>query len=435
VLIPALASLCVGSVACGSLMCAATVDLQDTADLQFYTYSPPILRGATVTSALEFLCGRKGAKSPLLDFIMHTLWPSFCDEAEILHALELTWSSLIDDAARARFQNFLAAFVQENHKRFNTSNAFGAQLRDWLVSTSQATALKVYHALPALHSALGSAVSDAVKPLPLGRSAVDLLLYSPETAAEQLTLIDHRILAPVSASELLGRGWTKKEKDVLAPGVMGVIARFNTFSDFVRSDIVMGRDIATRSRRLKFWVDVQKQCFNLNNFHSVMALSGALNSVPVRKLLKLELVELKRRCVCVCLCLCLRLCAEAKRSHRRWLEFVEEQFRSRNMSGYRTKLAAVLKGREPAIPFLATHLGDLIFIHEGNPDVLEGGLVNMWKRYQVARQLSGIRQMQDTSYNALKKVDELYRHLLTVWVEWDERKVRRSGLAPERLGT
>lgn len=424
VLVAALAQLCIGTLSCGSVMSACTVDLQNTADLQFHSYAPPILRAATPVSALEFLFSSKGAASPLLDFIMHTMWPTFCDEADILHALDHMWTAMVDDVARQRFQRFVLTFVQENAARAASSPPFQSALRELLVAAGQDLALKQLTAAVMLRGDEGAPApalrstpsSDAVlrnehRKLSGGRGsssphtapAVDLLQYTPETIAEQLMIIDHRVLLPVTTKELMTLAWTKKDKEQRAPGVLAVSARFNAFADFVRSDIVMHRDSALRARHAKMWIDVQKQCFNLSNFNAVMALSAALNSVPVRKLMRVDLLEVSR-------------------SHRRWLDFVDDSIVSRNMRGYRTKFSAAVEAREAAVPFMATHLGDLVFIHEGNPDTLEGGLVNMWKRYQLARQLSAVRQMQEISNRALKVVDELYRYLSTVTPALDERK-------------
>ena len=71
---------------------------------------------------------------------------------------------------------------------------------------------------------------------------------------------------------------------------------------------------------------VQKQCFNLNNFNSCMALSGALSSVAVHKLLKRELLEFSR-------------------SQRRWFEFFSENYVEHNKKGYRKRMAELRKPR------------------------------------------------------------------------------------------
>lgn len=46
----------------------------------------------------------------------------------------------------------------------------------------------------------------------------------------------------------------------------------------------------------------------------------------------------------------------------------------------------------------------------------------MYKRYLLARQIFQIRKMQETTYSALKKSEDLHRHLLNMTVEWDEAK-------------
>jgi hypothetical protein len=107
-----LQALCIGHISCGSVMSACTVDLQNTPELLFYSFAPPILRAATLTSAIEFLFSAKGAMSPLLDYILHSLWTTFCDEVEIVNALQWTSTTLVDENSRSRFSRFVCDFVQ-----------------------------------------------------------------------------------------------------------------------------------------------------------------------------------------------------------------------------------------------------------------------------------------------------------------------------------
>ncbi len=359
-----LSSLCCGVVSAGAAGLVTLVDLQNTPDLKFVSFSPPILRGcSSFATALEFFASPKGRQSPLLDFILGTTWPSMCEPPECFAALQSVWTSAAESSPETarRLQAFVRNTVAENAQRFAASSV-AAVMCDWLALVGgQEESIKL---LQSQRNSGGLQVEATAAAVAAGAGYVDVGNFSAETIAEQLTLIDHQNLAAIRLSELLA--WVKGDKS--SPALQWFTARFNELSAFVRGDIISGADVAARNRRLKLWVEVQKQLFNLNNFNGAMACWAVFGSVPVKKLAKTPHG------------------LEFSRSQRRWLEFFEEAMLKSNRSGYRKKIATVVAARESGVPFLGCAMSDLVFIADGNPDTLEEGrLINFWKRYQQAK--------------------------------------------------
>lgn len=162
--------------------------------------------------------------------------------------------------------------------------------------------------------------------------------------------------------------WARNDKSSVA--LAQFTQRFNQLSEFVQYHIITGSDFSSRNKvivssfsfvsfslslqRLKFWIEVHKQLFNLNNFNSSLALFASFSSVPVNKLVKHNQLEFSR-------------------SQRRWLEFFDEMINKNNRSQYRKKIGDLVRARDSGIPFLGLALSDLVFIHDGNPDFVEDG--------------------------------------------------------------
>lgn len=64
---------------------------------------------------------------------------------------------------------------------------------------------------------------------------------------------------------------------------------------------------------------------------------------------------------------------------------------------YRALLRAVPSG-QPCIPYLGMFLQDLTFIGDGNPDIVDGTLVNFYKHQKSAKVLADIQRLQETSH-------------------------------------
>src|SRR5690349_6504570 len=78
-----------------------------------------------------------------------------------------------------------------------------------------------------------------------------------------------------------------------------------------------------------------------------------------------------------------------------------------NYNNYRLEMA---KLQPPSMPYLGTHLKDLTFIEDGNPDTIEN-LINFRKRDHLVDTIMLLQQCQQTPYSNLEIVEPFYTFL------------------------
>ncbi|XP_072930468.1 ras-GEF domain-containing family member 1B-like isoform X2 [Epargyreus clarus] len=139
---------------------------------------------------------------------------------------------------------------------------------------------------------------------------------------------------------------------------------FNRLSYLVATDILKASKSKYRARVIEQWVMTARECFNLGNFNSMMAIIGALNMVPVARLKK---TWARTSTVCGQQLRQLELCIEPSSNHAR----------------YRAALAAA--PTETAVPLLSVTCRDLHFANQGAPSKLSGNRINFEKCAQLAR--------------------------------------------------
>ncbi|XP_026761976.2 ras-GEF domain-containing family member 1B-like [Galleria mellonella] len=153
---------------------------------------------------------------------------------------------------------------------------------------------------------------------------------------------------------------------------------FNRLSYLVATDILKAVKSKYRARVIEQWVMTARECFNLGNFNSLMAIISALNMSPVTRLKK---TWSRTSAVCGQQLRQLELCVEPSGNHAR----------------YRAALAAA--PTETAVPLLSVTCRDLHFANQGSPSKLAGNRVNFEKCSLLARhvctQLAGRRLTTD----------------------------------------
>ncbi|XP_004929877.2 ras-GEF domain-containing family member 1B-like [Bombyx mandarina] len=155
---------------------------------------------------------------------------------------------------------------------------------------------------------------------------------------------------------------------------------FNRLSYLVATDILKGVKSKYRARVIEQWVMTGRECFNLGNFNSLMAIISALNMSPVMRLKK---TWSRTSAVCGQQLRQLELCVEPTGNHAR----------------YRAALAAA--PTETAVPLLSVTCRDLHFANQGSPSRLSGNRVNFEKcallSKHVSTQLASRRLTTDQS--------------------------------------
>lgn len=142
---------------------------------------------------------------------------------------------------------------------------------------------------------------------------------------------------------------------------------FNRLSYLVATDILKSIKSKYRARVIEQWVMTARECFNLGNFNSLMAIISALNMSPVTRLKK---TWNRTSAVCGQQLRQLELCVEPSGNHAR----------------YRAALAAA--PTETAVPLLSVTCRDLHFANQGSPSKLAGNRVNFEKCMLLSRHVS-----------------------------------------------
>ncbi|XP_043388887.1 ral guanine nucleotide dissociation stimulator-like 3 isoform X5 [Chelonia mydas] len=206
----------------------------------------------------------------------------------------------------------------------------------------------------------------------------DLLSFSVEEVAEQITLMDIELFMQVRPFHCLGCVWSQRDRKAgegAAPSVRATVAQFNAVTGCVVASVLGDVQLRApqRARLLEKWVAIAQHCYFLRNFSSLRAVISALQSSPVHRL------------------------------KRTWAAV------SRDTMGVFRKLSQIfsddknhlscreilLQAPPPAtVPYLGTFLTDLVMLDTALPDFLEGGLINFEKRRKEAEILLRIRQLQ-----------------------------------------
>ncbi|KAL6050446.1 hypothetical protein QOT17_019828 [Balamuthia mandrillaris] len=219
-----------------------------------------------------------------------------------------------------------------------------------------------------------------------------LFNVAPQVLAEQLTVLDWKLFTAIRPEELIGCGWTKKNKEEVAPNLLRYSQRFNQISWWVATQIVLEQDPKKQKFLVKKFISVADKCRALSNYNSMMAILAGLNNFSVQRLKK-----------------CWMISARYKETFERLERIMAPQ---QNFKYYRKEVA---KKNPPLIPYLVMYLRDLTFVYDGNPDYLddEKTLVNFMKMELVEDQLGVLMELQRTPYE-LGEVTEVTAHLLNV---------------------
>ncbi|KAG6920434.1 ral guanine nucleotide dissociation stimulator like 3, partial [Chelydra serpentina] len=117
----------------------------------------------------------------------------------------------------------------------------------------------------------------------------DLLSFSAEEVAEQLTLMDIELFVQVQPFHCLGCVWSQRDRragEGAAPSVRATVAQFNAVTGCVVASVLGDVQLRAlqRARLLEKWVTIAQHCYFLRNFSSLRAVISALQSSPVHRL-------------------------------------------------------------------------------------------------------------------------------------------------------
>lgn len=211
-------------------------------------------------------------------------------------------------------------------------------------------------------------------------SDITELCSDPLIVAQQLTHIELERLYNIGPEEFVqvfvkesSTSSSSLKDQKKTKNLESYISWFNRLSNLVASQICSHLKKKHRVKLIQFFIDTAKECFNIGNFNSLMAIIGGLNLGAVSRLK--------------------RTWAKVNTDK---LEILEHQMDpTSNFTSYRSTLKAAIWRYDGAvddrekiiIPFFTLLVKDLHFVNEGCVNKLQNNHVNFEKCTQLAQQL------------------------------------------------
>uniref|UniRef100_A0A6I8P1A2 RasGEF domain family member 1A n=1 Tax=Ornithorhynchus anatinus TaxID=9258 RepID=A0A6I8P1A2_ORNAN len=148
---------------------------------------------------------------------------------------------------------------------------------------------------------------------------------------------------------------------------------FNCLSMLVATEICRVVKKKQRTRMVEFFIDVARECFNIGNFNSMMAIISGMNLSPVARLKKTW--------------------SKVKTAKFDVLEHHMDP--SSNFCNYRTALQGAAQRSQTAnssrekivIPVFNLFIKDIYFLHKIHTNRLPSGQINFKKFWEISRQI------------------------------------------------
>ncbi|XP_008050180.1 ral guanine nucleotide dissociation stimulator-like 3, partial [Carlito syrichta] len=225
----------------------------------------------------------------------------------------------------------------------------------------------------------------------------ELLDFSVDEVAEQLTLMDMELFLRVRPCECLGSVWSQRDRPGAtgsSPTVRATVAQFNTVTGCVLGSVLGTPGLAgpQRAQRLEKWIRIAQRCRELRNFSSLRAILSALQSNPIYRLkrswgaVSRELLSTFRK---------LSQIFSDENNHLSSREILSQEEVTEGPPK-EDMPPGILPPKPPPgpVPYLGTFLTDLVMLDTALPDILEGDLINFEKRRKEWEILARIQQLQ-----------------------------------------
>ncbi|XP_058523146.1 ras-GEF domain-containing family member 1B isoform X2 [Ochotona princeps] len=245
------------------------------------------------------------------------------------------------------------------------------------------------------------------KPQSIQRDLISVC-SDPYTLAQQLTHIELERLNYIGPEEFVQAFVQKDPLDndkscyserKKTRNLEAYVEWFNRLSYLVATEICMPVKKKHRARMIEYFIDVARECFNIGNFNSLMAIISGMNMSPVSRLKKTW--------------------AKVKTAK---FDILEHQMDpSSNFYNYRTALRGAAQrsltahsSREKiVIPFFSLLIKDIYFLNEGCANRLPNGHVNFEKFWELAKQVSEFMTWKQVEC-PFERDRKILQYLLTV---------------------
>eukprot|EP00004_Rigifila_ramosa_P019815 TRINITY_DN5087_c0_g1_i3.p1 TRINITY_DN5087_c0_g1~~TRINITY_DN5087_c0_g1_i3.p1 ORF type:complete len:1169 (+),score=295.43 TRINITY_DN5087_c0_g1_i3:53-3559(+) len=292
-----------------------------------------------------------------------------------------------DDDLVAQLQTFVGGPVTENSKGLATQlgNAIAKQIQRRDEGTLSAR-MKIKSL------SMANIPEQGFMPINVMQGYFDLA-----EIARQITLHDFFLYRSIEPVELLNQAWNKPKYRWRAPNVIALVERFNQLSSWVATIILWQTSLAERRKMVARVIELNIHFHKLKNFHAIAAVNAGLNNSSLHRLkYTMEGIDKKLKE------------SQSKLEHLM------------NPDGsYKNYREMVHKVSPPLLPFIGVYLRDLVFIEDGNPDMLNGNLINFQKRRYAFNVIAEIQQYQQDLY-PFPFAEPLYSFLAQLPTETDD---------------
>lgn len=215
------------------------------------------------------------------------------------------------------------------------------------------------------------------------------LRIPPEELAQQITLLDMTIFQQITMDELTSCAWTKKNKGIVTPNIVAFTRRFNHTSFWTVQEILNGPSAKERAEIITHFIKLGKRLLELNNLHSLFAVTSAMKSASVHRL--------DKTWSCV------------SKKDRQAFEKLADNFKEDNNWANLREICDKL--RLPTIPYLGVYLTDLIYIDLAHPCMKNSLAEPEQRALKMNNLLRVISIYQNSDYSHIPVVERTRKYL------------------------
>ncbi|ORY37958.1 ras GEF [Rhizoclosmatium globosum] len=219
------------------------------------------------------------------------------------------------------------------------------------------------------------------------------LAIDSASIAAQLTYLESRIFCAIDPYDLFVNAgsckWDKvgmeSRRDVLST-VDTSVGHFNFVSAWVITRVLMGRKPKSRAKMIHKFIQIALELKSINNFNTLMSVISGLTSTPIDRLKQTQTLLQQQH-----------LYSDGRDSNPTLFDAIRDLERLMSQEKLFSRYRKALTDAPcPCIPYLGVITRDLIYIEEGNKDVLSPtGEVNLSKAVMIADIVLTIQWYQD----------------------------------------